>query len=308
MEESALKSTAPRTPSSAPRPPPNPFPPWHPPHSPDLPAPRRPRMARLTSRGALCCPLPARGFPNTEDMATLRRGTRVLGPKAPSSVPARRGPRGRLAGSLGTRRSAPSKSAPRPRAPRGLGSRSSARGGGRRGRWSPAGGAAPSSAKLLVRAAGAPRGAHSPRRRRGGGFAIAGAPHHAWPPGPGAAATVRSAPAPGREGQGPERARPWVGRYRGSLFPAYSEPPLSLSFQQESPSHPLFYPASPASSSGKSAGFNSTPCPFSRSQPAQPWHTTSRAAFCCPCGDSQASPQHPGRTQAPGRGRMRPPY
>lgn len=48
------------------------------PHSPDLPTPRRPRMAKLTSRGALCCPLPARGFPNTEDMATLRRGRRVL--------------------------------------------------------------------------------------------------------------------------------------------------------------------------------------------------------------------------------------
>ena len=46
-------------------------------HTPDLPAPRRPRMAKLTSRGALCGPPPARGFPNTEAMATLRRETRV---------------------------------------------------------------------------------------------------------------------------------------------------------------------------------------------------------------------------------------
>lgn len=99
--------------------PPSPFPSWHPPHSPDLPAPRRPRMARLTSRGALCGPLPARGFPNTEDMATLGRGTRVLGRRAPSSVPARRGPRGRLASSPGTRRPAPSVSAPRAPRPAG---------------------------------------------------------------------------------------------------------------------------------------------------------------------------------------------
>lgn len=83
-----------RGPSSAPLSASIPFPPGHPPHSPDLPAPRRPRMARLTSRGALCCPLPARGFPNTEDMATLRRGTRVLGPRAPSSLPAPSGPSG----------------------------------------------------------------------------------------------------------------------------------------------------------------------------------------------------------------------
>lgn len=75
-----------------PRSPPNPFPSQHPFHSPDLPAPRRPRIATLTSRGTLCGPLPARGFPNTEDMATLRRGTRGLSRRAPSSAPARRGP------------------------------------------------------------------------------------------------------------------------------------------------------------------------------------------------------------------------
>lgn len=49
-------------------------------HSPDLPAPRRPRMARLTSRGTLCGPLPARGLPNTDDMATLQMATPVSGP------------------------------------------------------------------------------------------------------------------------------------------------------------------------------------------------------------------------------------
>lgn len=64
-------------------------------HSPDLPAPRRPRMARLTSRGMLCGPLPARGLPNTDDMATLKTATPVLGaaglraarPQSPSGPP-----------------------------------------------------------------------------------------------------------------------------------------------------------------------------------------------------------------------------
>lgn len=84
----------------SPRFPPNPFPSPQLPHSPDLPAPRRPRMARLTSRGALCGPLPTRDFPNTEDMVTLRRRTRCFGPRAPSSVPARRGPQEQVAGSL----------------------------------------------------------------------------------------------------------------------------------------------------------------------------------------------------------------
>lgn len=102
-------------PPLAPRSRPSPFPSRHPPHSPDLPAPRRPRIARLTSRGALCGPLPARGFPNTEDMATLKRGTRGLGRRAPSSVPARRGPRERVTGSPGTRDPAQSVSAPRTR-------------------------------------------------------------------------------------------------------------------------------------------------------------------------------------------------
>lgn len=84
--------------------PPNHLPsPRSPPYSPDLPTPRRPRMARLTSRGALGGALPARGFPNTEDMATLRRGTRVLGRGAPSSVPARRDPHEPGGGSPGTR-------------------------------------------------------------------------------------------------------------------------------------------------------------------------------------------------------------
>lgn len=84
----------------SPRFPPNPFPSPQLPYSPDLPAPRRPRMARLTSRGALCGPLPTRDFPNTEDMVTLRRRTRCFGPRAPSSVPARRGPQEQVAGSL----------------------------------------------------------------------------------------------------------------------------------------------------------------------------------------------------------------
>ena len=73
------------------------------PNSPDLPAPRRPRMARLTSRGALCDPLPTRGFPNTEDMATLLRRSRVLCRRAPSRVPACWGPRELVAGSFHTR-------------------------------------------------------------------------------------------------------------------------------------------------------------------------------------------------------------
>lgn len=76
-----------RFPPFTPRSPPNPVPSRRPPHSPDLPAPRRPRIARLTSRGALCGPLPARGFPNTEDMATLRRGPEQRGrPSGPSGA------------------------------------------------------------------------------------------------------------------------------------------------------------------------------------------------------------------------------
>lgn len=49
-------------------------------YSPDLPAPRRPRIARLTSRGTLCGPLPARGLPNTDDMAKLQMATPVSRP------------------------------------------------------------------------------------------------------------------------------------------------------------------------------------------------------------------------------------
>lgn len=104
----------------SPRFPPNPFPSPQLPHSPDLPAPRRPRMARLTSRGALCGPLPTRDFPNTEDMVTLRRRTRCFGPRAPSRVPARRGPQEQVSGSPGTCRRPRRRPRPEPRAERAV--------------------------------------------------------------------------------------------------------------------------------------------------------------------------------------------
>lgn len=104
----------------SPRFPPNPFPSPQLPHSPDLPAPRRPRMARLTSRGALCGPLPTRDFPNTEDMVTLRRRTRCFGPRAPSRVPARRGPQEQVSGSPGTCRRPRRRPPPDPRAQRAV--------------------------------------------------------------------------------------------------------------------------------------------------------------------------------------------
>lgn len=165
-----------RSPPLPPRSPPSPFPSQHPFHSPDLPAPRRPRIARLTSRGTLCGPLPARGFPNTEDMATLRSGTRGLSRRAPSSVPARRG--------RGSQWRVLPVLAARPRAERAAFPRLGNGGGGRRDRGSSAGGAARSAAELLVRAAGAPRGARSPCSRRGGGYPAGRAPHRAWPRGP----------------------------------------------------------------------------------------------------------------------------
>lgn len=104
----------------SPRFPPNPFPSPQLPHSPDLPAPRRPRMARLTSRGALCGPLPTRDFPNTEDMVTLRRRTRCFGPRASSRVPARRGPQEQVSGSPGTCRRPRRRPRPDPRAERAV--------------------------------------------------------------------------------------------------------------------------------------------------------------------------------------------
>lgn len=121
-------------------------------------------MARLTSSGALCGPLPARGFPNTEDMVRLLRGTRVVSRRALSSVPARRDPAERIGGSPRARGLGPVDVLGRgPGVERQAGYVPAARPSParRRSRRRPAGGAARRAATLLVRAAGAPRRACS---------------------------------------------------------------------------------------------------------------------------------------------------
>lgn len=81
---------------------------------------RRPRMAKLTSRGALCGPPPARGFLNTEAMATLwgEDAGLALGPRA--ACPGLSGPRERVrGGALALAGPAASASASRARRPAG---------------------------------------------------------------------------------------------------------------------------------------------------------------------------------------------
>lgn len=181
-----LQVRSPWFPPPAPSPgfPPNPFPSPQLPHSPDLPAPRRPRIARLTSRGALCGPLPTRDFPNTEDMVTLRRRTRGLCPRAPSSVPARRGPQERVAGSLGTchrPRRCPRRE---PRAERAVFPLLCSS-WGKEGLVEPGGRGRPERRRTPCKGCGSPpRGSLTPLRREGW-CSASRAPHRAWPREPG---------------------------------------------------------------------------------------------------------------------------
>jgi hypothetical protein len=190
-------------------------------HSPDLPAPRRPRMARLTSRGALCRPLPARGFPNTEAMAQ-RGGHGPDRPSAASCVPA-----------VGAWRA----HAPHPRV--------SAPGRAQRRRCGPAaprgGGAQPAGG----------RGAPAPAPFKGCRAPLRTPTRRESRAGPRHAPFLPSAPKPGREG--PETGRPGIaGREEGGvqLCPnrgwgashQQEHPPLSLFCQTAPPPPPGSHP------------------------------------------------------------------
>lgn len=181
-----LQVRSPWFPPPAPSPgfPPNPFPSPQLPHSPDLPAPRRPRIARLTSRGALCGPLPTRDFPNTEDMVTLRGRTRGLGPRAPSSVPARRGPQERVAGSPGTCHRPRRCPRPEPRAERAVFPLLCSS-WGKEGLVEPGGRGRPERRRTPCKGCGSPPRGSLTALRREGWCSASRAPHRAWPREPG---------------------------------------------------------------------------------------------------------------------------
>lgn len=217
-------------------------------------------MAKLTSRGALCGPPPARGFPNTEAMATLRGETR--GPPQGREQRARpSGPRERVAGPWHSRarrrrRPLPGPGAqraafPRPRQP-GRGGGAGAGGAGGRGR--------PERRRLLVRAEETPAGRAHPAPR------LPRAPRLRWASQVGSRHRPQRPPGPDGKGQGPERGRNGVEGLGGRMFPAWSEPPVRHFPSARRSTPPFVLPIGPASSSGKPAGFKSKPCAFSGSQ------------------------------------------
>ena len=153
MQEPARKPTAPgslhRSPSLAS--PPDPFPSARTPLT-GLAHSAAPQDGQVDLEGSALLPAARAGFPEHRGHGDAAERDTGPGLRAPSSVPARRGPRERVAASLAL--AAPAASASR--APRLAGSFPAARPdrAGRRGRGSPAGGAArapPNSLKGLRR-------------------------------------------------------------------------------------------------------------------------------------------------------------